>query len=410
MPAQRGMGLAPGYEDVNDHDRLRDGSVLALAMGRDDLTGTDRRRKGGRGHPLAGSGTLNRLEPGTPDAAAEDRYRRTVADTSAIDGLMLDLFPEAHTGAPEETVLDMDATDDGLHGNREGRFFHGYYGHSCYPPPYVTCGGHALRARLRTADVDPAAGALEEMVGIVARIREAWPDTRIILRGDSGFRREPVMAWCGGNGPYYVFGLAGNRRPEPMIARQVKRSRQRCAATGKASRRFRSFRCRTRSGWSRSRRVVGKAEALPGRRGDTPGSWSPTCRGERFDAKSPYGGLHCARGDMENRIKQQRLELFADRTSTATMRANQLGLYLSAFAASLVRTVRAIGLRGKDMARARYATIRALPLKVACRVTVRVRRVHLSLPSAFARLEAFARAAAALRAARPPDGAAPAPS
>ena len=403
MVAQRVMGIALGYEDVNDHDRLRDDSVLALAVGRDDVTGADRRRERDRGHPLAGSSTLNRMELGTPDEAGADRYKRIIADEGAVDRLMVDLFLEAHAGAPEEIVLDLDATDDPLHGGQEGRFFHGYYGHYCYLPLYITCGDHVLCSRLRTADIDASEGALDEVIRIVGQIREAWPDTRILLRGDSGFCRDEIMDWCERNGVGFVFGLARNPRLVREIQRQMRRSRSRCVATGEASRRFRSFRYRTRSSWSRTRRVVGKAEVLPGHGGDNPRFVVTSLPGRRIDARALYEDLYCARGDMDSRIKEQQRELFADRTSCETMRANQLRLYLSAFAGILMRTIRAFGLAGTPMARAQPGTIRAMLLKVACLVRVSVRRIRVSLSSVFPHREIFAAAAAALRrAARPP--------
>ncbi len=403
LVAQRVMAIALGYEDVNDHDRLRDDSVLALAVGRDDITGADRPRERDRGHPLAGSSTLNRLELGTPEAAETDRYRRIVADGAAIERLMVDLFLDAHEVPPGEIVLDVDATDDPLHGAQEGRFFHGYYRHYCYLPLYVTCGDHVLLARLRPANIDASEGSVEALAEIVERIRSRWPETAIIVRGDSGFCRESLMAWCEANGVDYVLGLARNSRLVERIAGPLERSRRRAIASGKPSRRFRDFRYRTRSSWSRTRRVVGKAEWLPGPGGANPRFVVTSLPKDRFTARNLYEKLYCARGDMENRIKEQQLELFADRTSTATMRANQLRLYLSAFAGALLRTVRAIGLAGTDMARAQCGTIRTRLLKVACRVTVSVRRVRLSLSSVFPLQDLFARAVAALLAAPSPQ-------
>jgi len=237
--AQRVLGLAAGYEDLNDHDRLRADSVLALASGCGDVTGAQRRRARDRGHALAGSSTLNRLELSVPGAAAGDRYKRIAADPASIDTLLVDLFLDAHATAPGEIVLDLDATDDPLHGHQEGRFFHGYYGHYCYLPLYVTCGDFVLCARLRPADIDAAAGSVAELQRIVAQIRRRWPGTRILVRGDAGFCREAILAWCEAHAVDYVFGLARNARLQRWLAKALGKSRRRCAATGRASRRLR---------------------------------------------------------------------------------------------------------------------------------------------------------------------------
>ena len=206
LVAQRVMSLALGYEDLNDHDRLRKDAVLALASGCEDVTGEGRIRERDRDHPLAASSTLNRLELGTPERAATDRYRRIVADPGAIDRLLVDLFLETHAAPPREIILDIDATDDPVHGRQEGRFFHGYYGHHCYLPLYITCGEHVLCCRLRPADIDASHGSVDELMRIVPQIRAAWPHTRIILRGDSGFCREAIMGWCEEEGVDHVLG------------------------------------------------------------------------------------------------------------------------------------------------------------------------------------------------------------
>ena len=239
LVAQRVLGLAAGYEDLNDHDRLRFDSVLALASGCGDVTGKRRRRARDRGQALAGSSTLNRLERSVPDEAAEHRYRKIAADPAAIDALLVELFLEAHPSPPGEIVLDLDATDDPLHGNQEDRFFHGYYKRYCYLPLYLTCGDFVLCARLRPANIDAPEGSLDELQRIVAQIRAAWPATRILVRGDSGFCRDDLMTWCEEAGLDYVFGLARNPRLEQWLAKALYKSRRRCAVTEKASRRFR---------------------------------------------------------------------------------------------------------------------------------------------------------------------------
>ena len=397
--AQRLFGLALGYEDLNDHDRLRDDSLLALAVGSDDLTGEGRRRERDRGHPLAGSSTLNRLELGTPKQAREDRYKRIVADTEQLDTLLVELFLDSHAEVPEEIVLDVDATDDPLHGQQEGRFFHGYYDCYCYLPLYVTCGPHLLCGRLRRSSQDAAEGTVEELERIVGQIRQRWPQVRVIVRGDSGFCREELMAWCEGEqGVDYVFGLAKNARLNRAIARQQRRSRSRGVSSGRASRRYRDFRYSTLRSWSRKRRVVGKAEWLPGRvRGDNQRFVVTSLKRGQVGTVALYEQLYCARGDMENRIKEQQLDLFADRTSTATLRANQLRLYWALFAAALLEMLRQRGLAGTELARAQFGTIRELLLKVAAVVRVSVRRIWVSLSSVFPRQELFAHSLSRLR-------------
>ena len=331
-----------------------------------------------------------------PGAAQADRYKKIVADPEAIDALMVDLFLEAHEAAPQEIVLDLDATDDPLHGHQEGRFYHGYYRRYCYLPLYITCGDHVLCCRLRPSDIDASAGSVEEVSRIVGRIRTRWPGTRIVVRGDSGFCREEIMAWCEANGVDFVFGLARNPRLQRAIARQMRKSRGRCMMSGAASRRFRDFRYRTLSSWSCSRRVVGKAEWLPGSRGANPRFVAASLGRDRIATRALYEQLYCARGDMENRIKEQQLALFADRTSAATLRANQLRLYFSAFAGILLQIIKQFGLAGTEMAAAQCGTIRVRLLKIAGVVKVTARKVWLSLSSVCPCQELFARIVARL--------------
>ena len=397
--AQRVLGLAIGYEDLNDHDRLRDDSALALASGCADVSGEQRVRERDRGHALAGSSTLNRLELGEPETAECDRYKKIAVNGGMIDTLLVDLFLDSERRAPQQVVLDLDVTDDAVHGNQEGRFFHGYYGHYCYLPLYLTCGEHVLRCRLRRADGDPSDGAVEELAAVVAQIRQRWADTKILVRGDSGFCRERIMAWCEGQGVDYVLGLARNARLQKRIDKALHKSRRRGAASGQASRRFREFRYRTLNSWSRRRRVVAKAEWLPGAGGSNPRFVVTSLDRHTIAKQVLYEQLYCARGDMENRIKEQQLWLFADRTSAATMRANQLRLYFSAFAGILMTILRRAGLQGTALADARFDTIRSRLIKLAGRITVSVRRVRISLSSVYPLQELFAQALTALRAA-----------
>ena len=406
LVAQRVLGLAAGYEDLNDHDRLRFDSVLALASGCADVTGERRRRSRDRGQALAGSSTLNRLERSVPGQAARDRYRKIAADPAAIDALLVELFLEAHPAPPEEIVLDLDATDDPLHGKQEGRFFHGYYKRYCYLPLYITCGDFVLCARLRPADIDAPEGSLADLQRIVARIRAAWPATRILVRGDSGFCRDYLMTWCEKAGLDYVFGLARNPRLERWLAKALYKSRRRCVVTRKASRRFRERRYRTRDSWSRKRRVVGKAEWLSGLRGDNPRFVVTNLPAGQVGAQPLYEQVYCGRGDMENRIKEQQLWLFADRTSSHTMRANQLRLTFATFAGVLMTLLRQVGLPGTALAGASADTIRTRLLKVAARITVSRRRICIAFTSVYPLQRLFTDVLAALRA--PPARAGPA--
>ena len=391
LVSQRLFGLVLGYEDINDHDQLRSDSVLALAVGTPDIHGEHRARQRDRGHPLAGSSTLNRMELGDPEHAAGDRYKRIVADTAQLDRLLVELFLDSYQKPPKELILDVDATDDPVHGEQEGRFFHAYYDEYCYLPLYVTCGPYVLCGRLRTANRDAADGALEELQRIVAQIRERWPQVRVIVRGDAGFCREPLMAWCEAQERVdYVFGLAGNKRLAEAVARQQNRAGSRCVTSGKAARRYRSFRYRTRESWSRKRRVVAKAEWLPGPRGRNQRFVVTSMSRKEWKPKELYEKLYCARGDMENRIKEQQLHLFADRTSAGSMRANQLRMYWALFGAMLLEVLRRVALVGTKLAKAQYGTMRALLLKVAGEVRVSVRRVRVRISSVFPRRELFA--------------------
>jgi hypothetical protein len=381
LVAQRVYGLALGYEDLNDHDVLRSDSVLALLVGKRDLTGEDRERERDRGYPLAGSSTLNRLELSTPDSAAGDRYKKIAADPQALDHLLVDLFLESYEKPPREIWLDLDATDDPLHGHQENRFFHGYYRCYCYLPLYIFCGEHLLCARLRPSNQDGAAGSVEELERIVEQIRTRWPKTRIVIRGESGFCRDAIMSWCEENGVRYVLGLARNKRLHRALGQQMAEARWEHQRTGKAARRFRDFPYRTRKSWSCTRRVVGKAEVLPGKA--NPRFVVTNLPTSRAGAKRLYEKLYCIRGEMENRIKEQQLGLFADRTSTETMRANQLRLYFSSFAYVLMHGLRRLGLAGTQHAKAQCTTIRLKLLKIGARIRITVRKVWLSFSEAY---------------------------
>jgi|TARA_B100000315_G_scaffold223160_1_gene227722 hypothetical protein len=393
---QRVFAIALGYEDLNDHDMLRHDIVLALLSEKKDLTGGDRQREQDRGKALAGKSTLNRLELTPEDADERSRYKKIAADPGAIDKLLVDVFLESYGSPPKEIVLDIDATDDPLHGHQQGRFFHGYYGHYCYLPLYIFCGEQLLCARLREANDDPASGVMEELTRIVEQIRAVWPQVRIIVRGDSGFCRDQIMSFCEGkSGMDYVFGFAKNSRVKEAIAAELAQAKERYEATGEPARVFKDFRYRTRKSWSCERRVVGKAEHLA--KGENPRFIVTSIGSEERDARSLYEELYCARGDMENRIKEQQLALFADRTSTAWMRSNQLRLYFSSFAYVLVQTLRRLGLEGTDLAKAQCDTIRLKLFKIGAQLRVSVRKVWVSFSESYPYLSLFYRVFARLQ-------------
>ena len=395
LVAQRIYGVALGYEDLNDHDVLRSDSLLAMLVGKRDLLGDSRVRERDKGCPLASSSTLNRLELSEPKEAASDRYKKIAGDPEAIDRLLVDLFIESYPKPPREIWLDLDATDDPLHGQQEGRFFHGYYKCYCYLPLYIFCGEHLLCARLRSSNMDGAAGSVEELTRIVGQIRAHWPKTRIVIRGDSGFCRDAIMSWCEANEVSYVLGLARNSRLVRAIGEALNEAKLAHEKTGQPARRFRDLRYRTRKSWSCERRVIGKAEHLG--KGSNPRFVVTNLSPRRAAAKRLYEKLYCARGEMENRIKEQQLGLFADRTSAATMRANQLRLYFASLAYVLMHGLRRLGLEGTRFARAQCTTIRLKLLKIGARLRITVRKVWLSFSESYPYASDFAEILAKLR-------------
>lgn len=381
--AQRIYGLALGYEDLNDHEELRRDPLLALLTGKRRLE-----------EPLAGKSTLNRLELTPPGSPLNDRYHKITYSTEALDALLVDIFLEAHARAPRQIVLDLDVTDTPLHGQQEERFFHGYYNEYCYLPLYIFCGDHLLCARQRASNQDASAGSREEVERIVKQIRQRWPKVRIILRADSGFCREELMAWCEQNRVDYVFGLARNSRLQRKIAPAMREAKQEQQRTGKAARVFTEFRYRTRKSWSRSRRVVAKAEYLE--KGENPRFVVTSLPAESWEAAALYEKTYCARGEMENRIKEQ-LSLFADRMSTESLRANQLRLYFSSLAYVLIHALRRVALAGTEWAQAQVHTIRLRLLKIAAEVRLSARRIWVSFSNAYPWKNIFAAAWVALR-------------
>ena len=384
---QRVMGLALGYEDLNDHDELRRDPLLALLCDHTDVTGSRRKRDRDRGCALAGKSTLNRLELTPPVVKPGSRYKKIVAKPEAMDDLLVDFFIESYERAPTQIVVDVDATDDPVHGHQEGRFFHGYYRHYCYLPLYIFVGEQLLCARLRQADQDGAAGCVEELARIVSQIRLSWPDTQIIVRGDSGFCRDELMSWCEAHEVDYVLGLAKNSRLKAAIENQMNQAKVRYEVTQQAARVFKDFRYQTRKSWSCERWVIGKAEYLA--KGKNPRFIVTSLSVKALDARGLYEQLYCARGDMENRIKEQQLALFADRTSTHQMRSNQLRLYFSSFAYVLMQTLRRLGLHGTAMARAQCDTIRLKLFKIGAQIRLSVRRVVIGFSESYPQAELF---------------------
>jgi hypothetical protein len=393
---QRVYALALGYEDLNDHDSLRHDLVMGLLCEKSDPSGSNRVRERDRGKAIAGKSTLNRLEL-TPEGANENsRYKKIVAQGEQIDDVMVDVSMECEVQAPAEVVLDVDATDDPLYGKQEGRFFHGYYREYCYLPLYIFWGEYLLCARLRVASEDPASGVVQELERIVKKLRQRWPEVRIIVRGDSGFCRDEIMRYCEQNEKMdYVFGLAKNDRLNKEIEFEMAQAQEIHKSTEAAARVFKDFRYRTRKSWSRERRVVGKAEYLA--KGANPRFVVTSVSSEEKDARTLYEDFYCARGDMENRIKEQQLGLFADRTSTAWMRSNQLRLYFSSFAYILMQRLRQLGLKGTELAQAQCETIRLKLFKIGAQIAVTVRKVWISFSESYPYLGLFQRVFARLQ-------------
>ena len=384
---QRVMGLALGYEDLNDHDQLRHDPLIATLVDKADPT-----------QPLAGKSTLNRLEL-TPEGNGSDRYKRIVYDGEAVDRFLVKVFLQAHATAPKRIILDLDTTDDEIHGGQEGRFFHGYYGSYCYLPLYIFCGEHLLCARLRQSNVGPAEGTVEELERIVSQIRQCWPDVEIIIRADSGFCRDDILSWCEEHGVEYVIGLARNARLERMIASEMEQACAESKLTGQPSRLYKDFEYQTLESWSRTRRVVGKAEYLIDKQN---ARFIVTSRAiESVAGQTIYEDEYCARGDMENRIKEQKTFLFSGRTSATTMRANQLRLWFSSVAYLLMSALRRLGLKDTDLAKAQCDTIRLKLFKIGARIRVTARKIWVSLSSSYPMAELFARVCSNLAHASP---------
>lgn len=380
---QRVFGLALGYEDLNDHNQLRLDPLLAMAVGKQDVMGQERKHARHQGAALAGKSTLNRLDFAVGAEAAEDRYHRIAADPEAIERFFVSSFLDSFSEVPERLILDFDATDNPIHGQQEGRFFHGYYGHYCYLPLYVFSGRHILCAKLRRSNIDASEGSLDVLKDLVEQIRARWPEVEILVRADSAFARDWLMAWCEDNAVDYLFGLARNARLERELeatfeALEVERRQSEKPET--SIRRYVELRYQTRQTWSRERRVIGKAELTPYGRNPR---FVVTSLGPELESREVYEDFYCARGESENRIKEQQLDLFSRRTSAHLMRANQMRLWFSAIAYLLMNELRERILCSTVLADARCQTIRLQVLKIAAHIRITARRVWISMSSSY---------------------------
>lgn len=390
LVAQRVFGLTLGYDDLNDHDDLRLDWLLATAVGKKDLTGQERIRERDKGKPLAGKSTLNRLELTLKTPTRDERYRKILSNPEAIDRFMVDYFIESQADEPDLLILDVDATNDPVHGTQEGRFFQGYYRQYCFLPLYIFCGDAPLCARLRPADIDASEGTIKELERIVGQLRHHWPNVRILVRADSGFSKEEIMYWCEQNRVDYVFGLAKNSRLTDLLQSEMEQAQLESEATGTAVRHFGEFGYRTLKTWTRLRRVIGKAEHLKGKA--NPRFIVTSLPVDQEEAQPLYEKIYCARGDMENRIKEQQLGLFADRTSTHYLKSNQTRLYFSTVAYMLMNSLRNLGLKNTDLAQAQCSTVRSKLLKIGAVVKISVRRVMVSLSGGYPYKDLFCQA------------------
>ena len=386
---QRIFGLCLGYDDLNDHEQLRYDPLLAVLVGKKDPLGLERHGRN-KGKPLAGKSTLNRLELTPVRANANSRYKKIVAHLDAMQQCFVQLFVQQYAVPPTRIVLDVDATNFALHGHQLGRFFHGYYDEYCYLPLYIFCGDFPLLALLRPANLDAPVGLLKHLQRLVAYLRQVWPNVDILVRGDSGFCREHLMRWCEENGVHFLFGLAKNARLQRILGAEMQQAKQQFEATKEPTRVFKDFTYKTRQTWSRERRVIGKAEHLD--QGANPRFVVTSLTPTAFDARTLYEQEYCARGNMENRIKEKKLFLFADRVSCQTMRANQVRLCLSTMAYIVMRALRDFGLRDTELAQAQCDTMRVKLLKIGATIHISVRRVVCAMSEAFPFQTIFQRA------------------
>ena len=366
--AQRIFALCAGNEDLNDHDLLRHDKLYSLLSGKKSCE-----------EPIGSKSTLNRLELTPEGASGDSRYKKIVAQTKKIEELLISIFLQSFRISPETITIDLDATDDPLHGNQEGKFFHGYYGGYCYLPLYMTCEGFVLCSKLRPSNIDAADGAVEELNRIVLQIRRQWPNVKILIRGDSGFCRPNIFKWCDENNVDYIFGVARNNRLEKEIKSELKEMRLAYENTKNPARIFKEFYYQPlKETWGQKRRIIAKAEHLG--RGPNPRFIVTSLQGE---PKALYEKIYCQRGDMENRIKEQQLDMFAGRTSCHSIRSNQLRLWFSTIAYTFMHLLRRIGLANSELQKAQCQTLRVKLLKIGAQIKVSVRRIHIAFSEAF---------------------------
>ena len=380
---QRVYGIILGYEDLIDHDELRLDPLIAVLVGKSDPTGMDRKQLQDQGKALAGKSTLNRLELRSDDPKKDGRYKKIGANSQEIDKLMVQHFIKTQSQAPKRIILDLDTTENKIHGNQEGRFYHGYYGCYCYLPLYIFCGDFLLCARLRQANQDASAGSLDEIKTIVEEIRKSWPGVEIILRADSAFYRGEIMNWCEQQTVkvHYLFGLAKNSRLTQEITLELEQAKAEFELSQKASRIFKDFTYQTLDSWTVERRVVAKAEHLE--KGSNPRFICTSLPKETFEAKSLYQDFYCQRGDMENRIKEQKIDLYSSRLSTETLKSNQLRLYFSSIAYIVLNDLRRLGLKDTLLSCAQCCTIRLKLLKIGAKVKLSLSRIFVSFTSSY---------------------------
>lgn len=367
---QRIFGICQGYEDLNDHEQWRNDPLLALACNLDPKT-----------HILSGKSTLNRLE--LPSINPEkDKYKKITYRKDDIKDLIIEIFQESYQKEPRQIIIDIDATDDPLHGNQEGRFFHGYYDRYCYLPLYAFVDGRIILAELMTADKDPGNSSVSLIRYLIYKLREKWKRSRIILRGDSGFCRNAIMDFCESmDNVYYVIGLSRNKRLRRAIDKSMKEAKTRFLKKKEPQRVFKDMFWKTKTSWKNYRRVIGKAEYLE--KGENARFIVTNLARTELSGKELYEAIYCGRGDMENRIKEQQLYLFADRTSTHYMVSNQLRLYYSTFAYIFFTKLREEALSDTEMKNCQCSTIRLKLMKVAAAVKISCRRIYVSLPYSF---------------------------
>jgi hypothetical protein len=367
---QRIFGICQGYEDLNDHDILRSDPLLQYVCG----------KKNGA---VAGKSTLNRLELGKEPYSEDDksRYCKIDWEDSEIEDLFCTLFLESFEEVPIEIILDFDATDVPIYGDQQSKFFHGYYDDYCFMPLYVFGGDFLLAAKLRPSNIDAAKGTTEILEKLVLRIREHFPDVNIIFRGDSGFCRDDILSLCESLQISYVVGIPRNSRLTDVIHDQMAQVKKESKKEEKAVREFTRFEYQTKDSWENPRSIVAKVEHLPGK--ENPRFIVTNISEKQWDDRSLYEDLYCGRGDMENRIKEQKLDLFSDRTSTWWMSSNQLRLWFSAFAYTFfVLLKRALPVESKERSH-RPETIRLKLLKVAVVFQESVRRIVVVLPKSY---------------------------